>query len=279
MRSTEQGTRPLVINRTHRVEQHRSAIPGIEARTLFSDHAFPRHSHDQFGIGIMTFGAQRSWSGIGQVESEVGDVIMVNPGEMHDGVPVGGRARGWRMLYVDPILVAREVAGEVAGGPEIARPAVRDPLLAAQFARLFAQATDPSPDRLAAEEALLRCLTHVLRQHGIRRPSAATSSPSVLKALRRLDAAPEQPASLAELAALSGVSRFQLLRGFAREVGVTPHAYLVQRRVRLVRRFLAAGQAPADAALRAGFADQSHMTRAFVRQFGITPGRYRAALA
>ena len=61
--------------------------------TLFSNHTFPRHSHDQFGIGIMTSGAQRSWSVIGQVESEAGDVIMVNPGEMHDGMPVDGFAR------------------------------------------------------------------------------------------------------------------------------------------------------------------------------------------
>jgi transcriptional regulator GlxA family with amidase domain len=74
----------------------------------------------------------------------------------------------------------------------------------------------------------------------------------VLKAIRRLDAAPEIPTSLAELAALSGVSR-----------------------LRLVRRLLAAGRLPVDAALLAGF-DQSHMTRAFIRQFGITPGRYRA---
>jgi AraC-like DNA-binding protein len=81
------------------------------------------------------------------------------------------------------------------------------------------------------------------------------------------------------LAALSGVSRFQLLRGFAREIGITPHAYLVQRRVLLARRFLADGQTPAQAAVRAGFADQSHMTRAFVRQLGVTPSRYRAAVA
>jgi len=280
MRETGEGPRTLVAKRTHRVEQHRSAVPGIEAMTLFSDHAFPRHSHDQFGIGIMTLGAQRSWSGIGQVESQVGDAITVNPGEMHDGIPMGGRARGWRMLYLDPHLVGREVVGEIAGEPEMTRPAMRDPVLAGLFARLFAEVTGPSPDRLAAEEDLLRALMHVLRLYGIRRPSspATSPSPSVLKALRRLDAAPEAPTSLAELAALSSVSRFQLLRGFAREVGATPHAYLVQRRVRLVRQFLAAGQPPAEAALRAGFADQSHMTRAFVRQFGITPGRYRAAL-
>jgi hypothetical protein len=50
---------PAVI---HRVTQHRSAMAGVEAMTLFSDHSFPRHTHDHYGIGIMTAGAQKSWS-------------------------------------------------------------------------------------------------------------------------------------------------------------------------------------------------------------------------
>jgi AraC-like DNA-binding protein len=268
-----------VARRIHRVEQHRSGIPGIEAMTLFTNHAFPRHSHDHIGIGVMTFGAQRSWSIIGQVESEAGDVIMVNPGEMHDGMPVGDKARGWRILYLDPTLVACEIADEETHSELIVRPVARDPQLARHVARLFAQVENLAPDGLAAEESLLHCLMRVLHRHGIHGPRTACSSPSVLTAIRRLDAAPELPTSLAELAALSGVSRFQLLRGFAREVGITPHAYLVQRRVRVVRRLLAAGRSPVDAALLAGFADQSHMTRAFARQFGITPGRYKAAIA
>lgn len=75
--------------------------------------------------------------------------------------------------------------------------------------------------------------------------------------------------SLAELAALSGVSRFQLLRGFALEVGITPHAYLVQRRVRPGATASGQGSEPVQAAMQAGFADQSHMIRAFVRQIGV----------
>jgi len=268
-----------VVPRLHRVQQHRSGVPGIEAMTLYSNHSFPRHSHDQFGIGIMTSGAQRSWSVVGQVESEAGDVIMLNPGEMHDGMPAGQVARGWRILYLDPDLVAREIADEETGGELIVRPVARDPQLATHVVRLFAQVERREPDCLATEESLLCCLMLVSRRHRVGGPSAAIASPPVLKAKQRLDAAPEVPTTLAELAALSGVSRFQLLRGFAREVGTTPHAYLIQLRVRLVRRLLAAGRSPADAALLAGFADQSHMTRAFVRQFGITPGRYRAGIA
>ena len=268
----------MIAGRTHMVALHRSALPGVEAMTLLTDHAFPRHSHDGFGIGVMTAGAQRSWSGIGPVESTAGDVITVNPGEMHDGTPVGG-PRGWRMLYLDAALVAREVA-EVAGStPEIARPSLRDPVLGGLFGRLFARMTVVAPEPLALEEDLLRALAQLFRRHGARPRPMRSTAPPMAAVRRRLDEAPERPATLAELAALSGVDRFSFLRGFARETGATPHAYLVQRRVRLARRLLVTGHAPAEAALRAGFADQSHLTRAFRRQFGVTPARYRAAVA
>jgi AraC-like DNA-binding protein len=48
----------------------------------------------------------------------------------------------------------------------------------------------------------------------------------------------------------------------------------VQRRIALARRLIRSGQALAEVAAIAGFFDQSHLTRCFVRQFGITPSRY-----
>ena len=83
---------------------------------------------------------------------------------------------------------------------------------------------------------------------------------------------------LAALAAEAGLSRFQFLRGFARDTGLPPHAYLIQRRLSLARHLIAQGTALADAAAGAGFADQSHMTRAFVRAFGVTPAQYAGAV-
>jgi AraC-like DNA-binding protein len=268
-----------MIPRIHQVEQHRTGVPGVEAVTLVSNHHFPRHTHDQFGIGVISSGAQRSWSAVGRVDASAGDVIMVNPGEMHDGIPFDGKPRRWRMIYLDPILVARETASEFVGSAEIVSPVARDPLLTRLFARLFACLTASPPDPLAREESLLRSLIYVMRQHGTARPPIHSASPCVERALERMNSAPNTPVSLAGLAALSGVSRFHLLRSFAREVGTTPHAYLIQRRVLLARALLANGQSLAEAALEAGFADQSHFTRAFVRQVGVTPRRYQAAIA
>ncbi|HEX6163610.1 MAG TPA: AraC family transcriptional regulator [Vicinamibacterales bacterium] len=266
--------------RIHHVTQHRSGVAGVEAMTLFSNHVFPRHSHDQFGIGIMTAGAQRSWSIVGHVESVAGDVIMCNPGEMHDGAPGAGSrrpgagARGWRIMYFDPSLLEDDVSREERG-ELIVPPVVRDRQLSTHVSRLFRHVESDAPDALAVEETLLACLMRVSQRHRLNGPVSVATSPSVSVAIRRLEDAPEIPISLADLAKLSGVSRFQLLRGFARDVGTTPHAYVIQRRARLARQLLAAGTAPTDAAALAGFADQSHMSRAFVKHFGITPARYR----
>lgn len=264
---------------SHRTQQHRCAIAGVEAMTLISDRAFPRHSHDAFGVGVIAFGAQSSWSGVGQVDAAVGDAIMVNPGEVHDGSPIAGQVRGWRMLYFDPALLRRELAEEDAEGLDVVRPVADDPILADRFAALFASLTSQAADGFAIEEGLVRSLQYIQRRHGAAEPPGPGKSSSVRRALQRLDMAPDQPTTVRELANLSGVSRFQLIRSFAREVGMTPHAYLVQTRVRLARRLLAAGRSLAQAAAEAGFSDQSHMTRAFVRQIGVTPGTYRNAVA
>jgi AraC-like DNA-binding protein len=266
-----------MVKRVHRVTQHRSAIPGIEAMTLFSDHAFPRHSHDHFGIGIVTSGAQRSWSVAGHVEAEAGDVIMCNPCEMHDGMPTTRQPRGWRILYFNPSFVAAEISAEERG-EMIVRPVVRDARLAVAVTRLFASIECDIADTLAVEERLLQCLLMVSQRHRLDGPHRQSASPSIASAIERLEDAPEIPITLAELARLSGVSRFQLLRGFKRAVGATPHAYLVQKRVRLARKLLAAGLSPSEVAVATGFADQSHMTRAFARLHGVTPARFQRSV-
>ena len=93
----------------------------------------------------------------------------------------------------------------------------------------------------------------------------------------RIDDAPARPHSLTDLAALAGLSRYQTLRGFARLTGLTPHAYVMQRRLDTARSLIRQCSTLADAAIEAGFADQSHMHRIFVARYGFTPGAYAGA--
>ncbi|NYH25668.1 AraC family transcriptional regulator [Paraburkholderia bryophila] len=268
-----------------RVHMPRCALAGVEATVAETAHAFPRHSHDRFGVGVIVSGGHRSASGRGVVEARANDAIMVNPGEVHDGSPLDERGRAWRMLYFEPSMltgVARELNGMAAREIELTQPVARDPLLKRRFDRLFAVSVETHVvlDDLIREEALLDLLGHLVRAHATQpaRVSLANALGPIARAKARIDDDPSASVTLADLAADTGLSRFQLLRGFAHEMGLPPHAYRMQRRVALARQWIARGATLADAAAAAGFADQSHMTRAFVRLLGVTPASYAAAI-
>ena len=82
---------------------------------------------------------------------------------------------------------------------------------------------------------------------------------------------------LAELSAVAGLTRFELVRRFRAQTGLTPHAFQTNLRVEHAR--TAAERRAPDRRGRAdcGFADQPHLTRTFKRAVGVTPGRFAAA--
>ncbi|MFC7288151.1 helix-turn-helix domain-containing protein [Herminiimonas glaciei] len=85
-------------------------------------------------------------------------------------------------------------------------------------------------------------------------------------------------ASIATIAAASGLSREAFSRKFTRDIGMSPHAYRLVGRLNAARRQLRDGISVADTATDFGFADQSHFGRHFFRVFGVTPGAYRNSM-
>ena len=199
---------------------HRPA-PGVLATSLDSAQSFPRHSHDTYGIGRIRRGAQRSWSAAGWVEAGPGDLLMVNPGEVHDGQPIGDAGRQWQMLYLAPGLVD-DAAAELGRVAPLWRPVARDAALAAAFERLHARLVVQAGE-LACDEAQVHLLATVFRHHAMALPIVPGTS-SIARARQRLDDDPAHDPGLAALAAEAGLSRFQLVRAFARELDMTPHA-------------------------------------------------------
>ena len=81
---------------------------------------------------------------------------------------------------------------------------------------------------------------------------------------------------LAALAAIAGLSLYHFARAFKQSAGVTPHHYLVQRRVERAQEMLARTELSlSEIALAAGFSDQSHFARHFRQMLGRTPGQFR----
>jgi AraC-like DNA-binding protein len=80
--------------------------------------------------------------------------------------------------------------------------------------------------------------------------------------------------AVAELERFSGLTRFHLARVFRREFGLAPRAYQLRQRLARASRLLALGSGSSDVSYQCGFADQSHLTRAFREAYDITPHRW-----
>ncbi|MFA7620898.1 MAG: helix-turn-helix domain-containing protein [Aminobacteriaceae bacterium] len=95
---------------------------------------------------------------------------------------------------------------------------------------------------------------------------------------QRLLLYPEEPLDLGTFAEALHVSKFHLLREFKRSVGLPPHKFQTQNRIRKARKMMLDMRLPlTEVALAAGFYDQSHFIRCFKKYTGMAPSEFREA--
>ena len=261
------------------------AYGGLDClRATFRRHAYARHTHETYAIAAITEGCETFFHRGAQHYAGVGSIAVVGPEELHDGEPHGGSFE-YRTFYPSADLM-REIAEEVLGRalahpPRFARSVVDDPELSGELTRLHAclsldGAVTPLIERDSRLVAFLAKL--VARWGGFDGPAPpGRETASVARARVFLDAHFAEEIGLACLARVAGLSRTHLIRAFRRETGLTPHAYLLDRRFRSACRLLERGEPPAAVASACGFFDQSHLNRVFKARMGVTPGAYRAA--
>jgi AraC-like DNA-binding protein len=257
-----------------------AGVPGVDLlRARFVTHRYTRHAHETFTFALIESGVEEFNYAGSLLRAGAGGVALLNPDMVHTGQ--AGTPDGWsyRVLYPDPALVAGVAAdlGWSAGTPSFPQTVVYD----TRSARLLraAHIAAEHGDRLASSSLLRAALAGLLRAHarpGARAKAVPGRSPAAIGAVRDLLAGRlRDPPSLDDLATESGMSPFTLVRAFRAETGLPPHAYVNHLRVRLARRLLDRGLAPADVAAEAGFADQAHLTRHFKRVVGVPPRAYQ----
>jgi AraC-like DNA-binding protein len=263
-----------------------SVLTGVEFfKATFSDHVYSRHTHSEYAIGVTERGAQVfNCRGAARLAAP-SSFSLINPEEPHDGRSATGHDYTYRMIYVDPEALLRLSDRNGVGMqsssqfPLFLSPIVEDPILANDYLRLHQGLEAGSFGRLETESRMLALLTALVTRHADQRVVAPTKwySPIVRSIREYLEAHFHEDPSLSELSEVTGMNRFSLLRQFTREVGLPPHGYLTQVRLRAARVSLLAGRPPALVAAEVGFVDQSHLIKRFRSAFGITPGQYVSA--
>jgi AraC-like DNA-binding protein len=253
------------------------AVDALEAR--FTTHAFARHWHTYYVIGLVEAGAQSFHCQHANHLTPPGGLILLNPGEAHTGEAVTRSGFAYRALYPTAEHMAQALAelGQVTQLPVFRTIRVDDPQLRDLTRQVHASITAGEPP-IARETRWLTLLTALLQHYGTERRKlcrAGTEPRAVAQARDYLEEHYAEPVRLAALAAHVHLSPYHLVRVFHRATGLPPHAYLESVRIRHAQRLLATGLAPAEVAYATGWSSQSHFTARFRRIIGITPGRYR----
>lgn len=257
----------------------RPAMAGVEVlHAHFRRHEYPRHTHEATTVALMISGAA-SFDYRGQrFIAPAGTVFFINDGAVHTGRAADPDGYRYQVLYLErEVLQASGYWSAGSAAFSFRETVVRDRELSGLLRTTHrALSTDGVP--LLQEELLLRVVGLLFDRHADvagRPPRVSGRGHRGVSAARDyLESHLAEKISLRDLAQVSHLSQFRLVRMFRDELGMPPHAYQIQVRVRVARRMLANGTPIANVAVQTGFFDQAHFTRVFKKYTGVTPSHF-----
>ncbi|WJV53633.1 AraC family transcriptional regulator [Pectobacteriaceae bacterium CE70] len=243
----------------------------IEA--YFSNHGYDPHRHDTFAIGRTLSGVQSFHYRGAMQHSLPGNTIVLYPDEEHDGQAGTQEGFRYRMIYVEPALIQQILKGKPL--PFIKNGITTDPRLF-QATNMLLQQMDCQINPMEEDDALYDLAIALSETVG----QSITNNKSfdylaAERAREYINVSLDRNITLDELAEQAGRDRWSLSRDFRLLFGTSPHRYITMRRLDIVKSCLMKGESIIDAAMIAGFFDQSHMSRHFTKTFGLTPFRWK----
>jgi AraC-like DNA-binding protein len=258
-----------------------AALPFIEVRAIADGRKvrYGRHAHSTFSIGAVTGGRSTYENGGTLAHIRAGAVVVINPEVVHACNPAADEPWAYRMFYIDKAWLAKLQHDLGFGANEGFRPFEQTLTwqldLYAGLNALYDLLVDPQETRLRKESAIVAYFTKL--QQSLNPAPALAREPNqrLARAAEFIDENYTRALKLEEICAAADLSPSYLIRAFREQYGMTPHAYVVNRRIEFSRAQLRRGHAIADVAAEAGFADQAHLQRAFRQFVAATPGQYR----
>jgi len=235
----------------------------------FEQHAYPMHAHDTWTVLLVDDGAVR-YDLDRHERGAFGDLVTVLPPRVpHNGASARPGGFRKRVLYLEEDQLPARLVGATVDTPAVTDRPLHDAISTVHRLLRTPGEAPLAEDLLAL--ALARLRTHLGETTG--------RQPSLRAAHAHRDLLEEHIVDGLPLTAASAALHFDpahLVRSFRREFGMTPHQYVISRRVDVARRLILAGQPLRTVAAASGFHDQPHLTRHFKRILGVTPGRFTA---
>jgi len=256
-------------------------LAGIKALSCSSDFVFDSHIHSGHVLWLNSEGGEH-FKVLGTTSVlQPGSISIIEPGVVHSNHPSAKSKRHLRSLYLesDFFLHLENLVTGISTQKYNLQTTVLKNMSHWRDALALHEAIITSQSRVLIEELCISLFTQIGDLHFGSTPINHAIDKRDVRISTIIDYMKfhlGDEISLNTLAEIAGCTSYHVIRLFKETMGMSPHAYLIQLRLERARKLLDEGNTITDAALNAGFSDQSHLTRRFKKRFGITPGTYGA---
>ncbi len=261
-------------------------LEGLD-NTLFTllsgEHTFQNHTHDTYSLGVMLRGYS-SFTRDKKTDFLYEDKIFIaNPEDVHT-CECGKKSKEWVYANIYPSIalmqdLSLQLDLNIDSTPMFPQICSKESIISKQLQNMFYKIMH-NQELLDLESQLIDILSRLIvaNAHNLKQKLADFEQyrpKEIIRVLEYLNSVHDLGGvSIKELAAVAGFSPYHFIRTFQKTVGMTPYAYASQLRVTRAQKMLLKGETPTMAAALSGFSDQSHMTRAFKKVYGVTPAKF-----
>lgn len=252
-----------------------SAVTGTMIRNNF-----PFHVHGSLCLGLSLMGDRIIMACGHETRVSEGKLFLIPPKMAHACNTATDNDHSYRIITIKPEFIDQvkmDMGIETGTAILFQVSEIEDEFLVELMEEFFSF-IDEGEDLLRLSETAYEIVSRLIASHALTRADAGNSvsgEASVIKAAEYMDANWDRQILLEELGKEAGMSQYHLLRVFRRVMGITPHAYLLQTRIKMAVKLLSENTPPAEVAALACFSDQSHFTKVFRKQVGVTPGLFQ----
>ncbi|VBB08882.1 Hypothetical protein LUCI_4165 [Lucifera butyrica] len=239
---------------------------GITALSAsFTDFSYKKHCHQEYAFGVTLRGIQQyNLDGNSCLSYEKG-VMLFSPEQTHDGRAHDKSGLDYVMVYVEPKIIMDIGKRDVVRFPS---PIVYNHSLANNIISLASVILNEKNEILSSE--LLLSIVETLVPTEIYTVSLKGDNTLIKKAKEMIYCSMERVLKLDEICSELAISKFQFIRLFKANTGISPYQYFLFCKLNHVKKILERNKDVYSAVTECGFVDLSHLNRHFKRVYGVT---------
>ena len=251
-------------------------LPFIELRYSNNTKHYKEHIHETFSIGINLEEKSIYTNKNKTYEFDVGMLAVVNPNEVHSCNPILTTPNQYYMMYLDKMWcygIQKSICDDIEAFRAFPEDILYDAVLYEKFQTLCEMLLSDI-STFEKENELILFFTELFKPY-LEASTTKTIDPIFETILSYLEKNYQENISLEELSKKFDLNSFYIIRLFKSNLGITPHAYLLNIKINEAKKMLKASHSIVDVALECGFSDQSHFHRHFVKIVATTPKAYQ----